>query len=171
MRSDGLHMRNMNVSHGRSAEMMHATIIHEVGPHPRILHVGDNQEMHFVEGDNGPFWMTLAKQAETKHDRHLGIAKTRNKTKIELLKDLWQSGHDTTKQRYLKADLLALCGQRNILVTVKECQVNEGWLGSQKGCCRYFGSVAGLTRPKLSVVEACVTQKMEKKKTLVRNGK
>jgi hypothetical protein len=48
MRSDSLHMRNMNVSHGRSAEMMHATIIHEVGPHPRILHVGDNQEMHSV---------------------------------------------------------------------------------------------------------------------------
>jgi hypothetical protein len=101
----------MNVSHGRSAEMMHATIIHEVvGPQPRILHVGDNQEMHFVEGDSGPFWMTLAQQAKTKHDRQLGTAKTRNKTKIELLKDLRQSGHDTTKQRYLKADLLALCG-------------------------------------------------------------
>jgi hypothetical protein len=133
MRSDSLHMRNMNVSHGRSAEMMHATIIHEVGPHPRILHVGDNQEMHFVEGGNGPFWMTLAKQAKTKHDRQLGTAKTRNKTKIELLKNLRQSRHDTTKQRYLKADLLALCGQRNILVTIKECQVKEGWLGKPKG--------------------------------------
>jgi hypothetical protein len=77
--------------------------------------------------------MTLAQQAEMKHDRHLGTAKTRNKTKIELLKDLLQSGHDTTKQRYLKADLLALCGQRNILVTVEECQVKEGWLGNPKG--------------------------------------
>ena len=60
MGSDGLHMRNMNVSHGGSAGMMHATIIHKGGPHPRILHVGNNQEMHFVEGDNGPFWMMLA---------------------------------------------------------------------------------------------------------------
>jgi hypothetical protein len=77
--------------------------------------------------------MTLAKQAETKHGRQLGTAKTRNKTKIEQLKDLRQSGHDTTKQQYLKADLLALCGQRNILVTVKECQVKEGWLGKPKG--------------------------------------
>jgi hypothetical protein len=133
MQSDGLHMRNMNVSHGGSAEIMHATIIHEVGPHPRILHVGDNQEKHFVKGDNGPFWMTLAKQAEMKHDRQLGTAKTRNKTKIELLKDLLQSGHDTRKERYLKADLLALCGQRNILVTFEECQVKEGWLGKPKG--------------------------------------
>jgi hypothetical protein len=55
MQSDSLHMRDMNVSHGGSAEIMHATIIHEVRPHPRILHVGDNQEMHFVEGNNGPF--------------------------------------------------------------------------------------------------------------------
>jgi hypothetical protein len=77
--------------------------------------------------------MTLAKQAETKHGRQLGTAKTRNKTKIEQLKDLRQSGHDTTKQRYLKADMLALCGQRNILVTVEECQVKEGWLGKPKG--------------------------------------
>jgi hypothetical protein len=124
----------MNVSHGGSAEMMHATIIHNVGPHPRILHVGDKQEMHFVEGNNGPFWMTLAQQAKTKHDRHLGTAKTRNKTKIELLlKDLRQSGHDTMKQRYLKAGLLALYGQRNILVTVKECQVKEGCLEKPKG--------------------------------------
>jgi hypothetical protein len=75
-------MRKMNVSHGGNAEMMHATIIHVVGPQPRILHVGDNQEMHFVKGDNGPFWMTLAQQAKAKHDRHLGTAKTRNKTKI-----------------------------------------------------------------------------------------
>jgi hypothetical protein len=40
--------------------------------------------MNFVEGDNGPFWMTLAQQAETKHDRHLGTAITRNKTKIRI---------------------------------------------------------------------------------------
>ena len=115
--------------------MMHATIIHEVGPHPRILHhgVGDSQVMHFVEGDDGPFWMTLAQQAEMKHDRQLGTAKTRNKTKIELLKDLRQSGYDTTKQRYLKADLLALCGQRAISVTVEVGQVKEGWLGKPKG--------------------------------------
>jgi hypothetical protein len=89
--------------------------------------------LYFVEGNNGPFWMTLAQQAETKHDRQLGTAKTRNKTKIELLKDLRQAGYDTTKQRYLKADLLALCGQRNISVTVEECQVKEGWLGKPKG--------------------------------------
>jgi plasmid maintenance system antidote protein VapI len=62
-----------------------------------ILHVGDNQVMNLVEGGSGPFWMTLAQQAKMKHNRQLGTAKTRNKTKIELLKDLLQSGYDTTK--------------------------------------------------------------------------
>jgi hypothetical protein len=33
----------------------------------------------------------------------------------------------------LKADLLAICDQRNILVTNEECQVKEGWLGKPKG--------------------------------------
>jgi hypothetical protein len=116
--------------------------------------------------------MTLAKQAETKHDQQLGTAKTRNKTKIELLKDLRQSRHDTTKQQYLKADLLALCGQRNILVTVEECQVKEGWLGKPKGMLQILWECGWIdSTKKLSVVEACVTQKMEKEKTLVRTGK
>jgi hypothetical protein len=172
MRSGGLHMRNMNVSHGGSAEMMHATIIHEVGPHPRILHVSDNQEMHFVEGDNGPFWMTLAQQAKTKHDRHLGTAKTRKKEKIELLKDLRQSGHDTTKQQYLKADLLALCGQRNILVTVEECQVKEGWLGRPKEMLQILWERGWIDWTKVVSGRSMRYSKDEKKKkTLVRTGK
>jgi hypothetical protein len=53
----------------------------------------------------GPFWMTPAQRLETKHDQQLGKAKSRAKTKIELLKELRQSGYDTTKQRYLKEDL------------------------------------------------------------------
>jgi hypothetical protein len=86
MRIDSLHIRNMNVSHGGSAGMMHDTIIQEVGLHPRILQVGDKQVMHFIEGADGPFGMTPAQRLETKHDRQLGTAKSRAKTKIELLK-------------------------------------------------------------------------------------
>ena len=133
MRSDGLHMQNMNVSHGGAVGMMHDTVLHEVGPHPRRLNVGDAQVMYFQDDDNGPFWMAAPLQSETKHDQQLGTSKTRNKTKIELLKDLRQSGYDTTKQRYLKDDLIALCGQRNTSVMVEECEVKEGWLGRPKG--------------------------------------
>jgi hypothetical protein len=75
--------------------------------------------MYFNEGADGPFWMTPAQRLETKHDRQLGTAKSRSKTKIELLKELRQSGYDTTKQRYLKDDLVALCGLRNISITVE----------------------------------------------------
>jgi hypothetical protein len=97
MRSDGLHLRNMNVSHGGVVGMMHDTIIHEVGTHPSILRVGEKQVMHFLDGDDGPFWMTPVLRAETKHDKQLGTVATRNKSKIELLKDLRDSGYDTTR--------------------------------------------------------------------------
>ncbi len=99
MRSDGLHMQNMNVSHGGVVGMMHDTVIQEIGAHPSILRVGEKQVMYFLVGDDGPFWMTPALRAETKHDKQLGTAKTRNKLKIELLKDLRESGYDTTRQR------------------------------------------------------------------------
>jgi hypothetical protein len=77
--------------------------------------------------------MTLAQKLETKHDRQLGTAKARAKNKIELLRELRQSGYDTTKQRYLKEDLVALCGPRNISITMEEQKVKEGWLGKPKG--------------------------------------
>jgi hypothetical protein len=60
--------------------------------------VDDKQVMYFVEDDNGPFWTTPAQRLGTKHNQQLGTAKSRAKTKIELLKDLRQSGYDTTKQ-------------------------------------------------------------------------
>ncbi len=85
MQIDSLHMRNMNVSHGGSGGMMHDTIIQEVVPHPRTLNVGDKQVMYFVDEDDGPFWTTQAQRLGTKHDRQLGTAKSRSKTKIELL--------------------------------------------------------------------------------------
>ena len=90
-------MRNMNVSHGGAVGRMHDTILHEVGPHPRRLNVGDTQVMYFQDDDDGPFWMAAPLRSETKYDQQLGTSKTRNKTKIELLKDLRQSGYDTTK--------------------------------------------------------------------------
>jgi hypothetical protein len=123
----------MNLSHGGSVGMMHNTIIQEVGPHPRILNVDDKQVMYFVKDDGGPFWTTPAQRLVTKHNRQLGTAKSRAKTKIELLKDLSQSGYNTTKQQYLKDDIVALSGQRNLLITIEEQEVKEGWLGKPKG--------------------------------------
>jgi hypothetical protein len=77
--------------------------------------------------------MTLAQQVKMKDDwQLLSTAKTRNKTKITLLKALQQSGYDTIEEQYLKADLLAFCGQQIISVALEECQVKDGWLGKLK---------------------------------------
>jgi hypothetical protein len=88
----------MNVSHGGSVGRMHNTILQKVGLHPSILEAGDQQVMHFIEGADVPFWMTPAQKVETKDDRQLGTAKSRANNKIELLRELRQSGYDTTKQ-------------------------------------------------------------------------
>jgi hypothetical protein len=47
---------------------------------------GKTKVVYFLEGNNGPvWWMTLALQAKMKSNRQLGTAKSRAKTKIELL--------------------------------------------------------------------------------------
>jgi hypothetical protein len=91
-------MQNMNVSQGGVGGMLHDTIIQEVAPHLRILDMGKEQVMYFLEGNDGPVWMTLTLGAETKHGRQLGTAKSRAKTKIELLKEMQQSGYYMTQQ-------------------------------------------------------------------------
>jgi hypothetical protein len=145
MQIESLHIQNMNVLNGGSVRMMHDTIIQEVGLHQRILQVGNKQAMHLIKGADSPFWMMPAQRLETKH---LRTAKSRAKTKIKLLKELRQSGYNTTKQRYLKEDLVALYGPRNISITAKEQKVKEGGLESQKECSRYYGSMVGSTPAK-----------------------
>jgi hypothetical protein len=171
MRIDSLHMRNMNVSHGGSVGKMHDTIILEVGPHPRILNVNDKQVMYFVDEDDGPFWTTPAQRVATKHDRQLGTAKSRAKTKIELLKDLRQSGYDTTKQRYLKEDLLALCGQRNLPTTVEEQGVKEGWLGKPKGMLQILWERGWIDSSKVVSARSMRYSKDGKKEDFGEDGK
>jgi hypothetical protein len=171
MRIDSLHIRNMNVSHGGSVGMMHDTIIREVGLHPRILQVGDKQVMHFIEDADGPFWMTPVERLETKHDQQLGTAKSRAKTKIELLKELRQSGYNTTKQRYLKEDLVALCGLRNICTTVEEQKVKEGWLGKPKGMLQVLWEHGWIDSSKVVTAKSMRYSKDGKKEDFGEDGK
>jgi hypothetical protein len=168
MQIDSLQIRNMNVSHEGSVRMMHYTIIREAGLHPRILKVGDKQVMHFIEGANGPFWMTSTQRLETKHGRQLGTAKSRAKTKIELLKELRQSGYDTTKQRYLKEDLVALCDPRSICTTVEEQKVKEGWLEKPKGMLQVLWERGWIDLSKVVIARSMRYSKDGKKKILVR---
>ncbi len=171
MRSDGLHMQNMNVSHGGVVGMMHDTVIQEIGAHPSILRVGEKQVMYFLVGDDGPFWMTPALRAETKHDKQLGTAKTRNKLKIELLKDLRESGYDTTRQRFLKEELLALCEQRNLPVTIEEAEVKDGWLGRPKGMLQILWERGWIDATKVVSPRSMRYSKDGKKEDLGEDGK
>ena len=127
--------------------------------------------LYFVEGNNGPFWMTLAQQAETKHDRQLGTAKTRNKLKIELLKDLRESGYDTTRQRFLKEELLALCEQRNLPVTIEEAEVKDGWLERPKGMLQILWERGWIDATKVVSPRSLRYSKDGKKEDLGEDGK
>ena len=151
--------------------MMHDTIIQEVGPHPRTLNVGDKQVMYFVDEDDGPFWTTQAQRLGTKHDRQLGTAKSRSKTKIELLKDLRQSGYDTTKQRYRKEDLVALCGQRNLPITIEEQEIKEGWLGKPKGMLQILWERGWIDSSKVVSARSMRYSKDGKKEDFGEDGK
>jgi hypothetical protein len=105
-----------------------------------------------------------------KHNRQLGTAKSRAKTKIELLKDLRQSCYDTTKQRYLKDDLLALCGQQNLPTTIKEQGVKEGWLGKPKGMLQILWERGWIDSSKVVSARSMGYSKDEKK-DFSENGK
>jgi hypothetical protein len=150
---------------------MHNTILQEVGPHPRILKGGDQQVMHFIEGADGPFWMTTTQKLETKDDRQLGTAKSRAKNKIELLRELHQSGYDTTTQRYLKEDLVALCGPRNISMTIEEQKVKEWWLGKPKGMLQILWERGWIGSTKVVTARSMCYSKDGKKEDFGQDGK
>jgi hypothetical protein len=67
---------------------------------------------------------------------------------------------------------LALCGQQNILVTVEEYQVKEGWLGKPKGMLQILWDRGWIDSTKVvSGRSMRYSKDGKKKKTLVRTGK
>jgi hypothetical protein len=141
--------------------------------HPRILQIGNKQEvMNFIEDVDGPFWMTPAQRLETKRNGQLGSAKLRAKTKSELLKELRQSGYyGTTKQQYLKEDLVALCNPRNISVTIKVQKVKEGWLGKPKGMLQILWERGWIDSSKVVTARSMRYSKDGKKEEFGEDGK
>jgi hypothetical protein len=105
--------------------------------------VNDKQVMYFVEEDDGPFLDDTSPKFSDEARSTTWYSKIKSQNQNRATKDLCQSGYYTTRQRYLKEDLLALCGQRNLPTTIEEQGVKEGWLGKQKGCSRYYGSGVG----------------------------
>jgi hypothetical protein len=75
-----------------------------------------------------------------------------------------------TKQRYLKEDLVALCGTRIISITVKEQKVGEGWLGKPKGMLQILWEPGWIDSSKVVTASKkhALHSKDGKKKILVR---
>ena len=91
-----------------NAHMQDATM-QEIGEFPAVLTI-----CCFRDADVGPFWMMEVEHAATKHHELLRSAMVKDKTIPEMLFDSQKSGFDTTKQRFLKANLVNLCAKRGM---------------------------------------------------------
>ena len=105
IRSDGLSVNQMNVSPGGAVPLMRSTIIPDIGPYQTTFKVGDEQDLVFTDGDEGPFWLNESDKLSTKNDILSGLPINKELSKCELLIRLRNSGYDTTKKRYLKKEL------------------------------------------------------------------
>ena len=132
MKHDGLNADKMNVSFG-SKEKIRDTVVAEVGTYLSTHRVGDVHLMHFVEKDDGPFWLTTEERIVFRNDKPLLTTTEKEKTKVQLLIDLRKSGFDTTKRRYLKGDLVDICKTQNIPIKYFDGDFIPGWMGKQKG--------------------------------------
>ena len=104
-----------------------------MGPFTAQLSISDTQIMSFVDEDAGPFWMTPKERIRLREDEVVERFTTKEKNKSELLIALRNKGVDTTKKRYLKSDLILMCGEHNIDTTVTNAHLNPGWLNKPKG--------------------------------------
>ena len=132
MREDGLNTSEMNVSYGGAQKKMRDGFIHQKGTY-QSAHCAGPQRMHFVDQDDGPFWMTPDEKAATKYDRTDGTTQRKEKTKAQLLINLRARGVDTTKKRYLKPELIQMCHENNISIIEDIAGVIPGWVGKPKG--------------------------------------
>ena len=115
MREDGLVVNNMNVNYGGNASVMRDTVINEIGPYTSQLTIGDTQNMNFVEGDIGPFWMNKEMRVSTKNDITTAEIMTKDKSKAQLLVDLRIAGVDTILHGVFKPELIEICISKTYL--------------------------------------------------------
>ena len=66
IRSDGLSINQMNVAPGGAVPLMRSTIIPEIGQYETTFKIGDEQDMVFKDGDEGPFWLNENEKVSSK---------------------------------------------------------------------------------------------------------
>jgi hypothetical protein len=93
--------------------------------------------MIFENEDDGPFYMPSNLQQVRKHDEIRG-KKVKNRLKKDLCEELEKIGI-STRGKTLK-DVQEIAAAKNIPITTEECDILEGWLGSQKESRQFCGS-------------------------------
>ena len=134
-REDGLNVEKMSKGFGgRAQRKMRETKIKQsqgyLGPHSPKLQIGETQSMVFSPLESGPFWMTDAQKEETRHDRILDEATTRDFTKDELLKVLKERG---VSAKGKKAAIQIIAQEHGLPIRETTQKVIEGWEGKPKG--------------------------------------
>ena len=97
------------------------------------MNVGEQQNLNFVDGDGGPFWLNDEAKQATTYDVIEEANIIKEPTKADLLIALRQDGYDTIKKRYLKTELIKLYKERNLATNKSEQNIVHGWLGQPKG--------------------------------------
>ena len=132
MREGALNVNQMSGKWGGKQSRMRKTKILDVGPYPRKLNVGDEQDMVFVEGDDGPFYMKPDDQRKKKYDSFTGETKVVEKTKKKLIENLKEKKF-VVRGHYSKDELHKLAEDYKIPLTYQVDVIESGWCGKPKG--------------------------------------
>jgi hypothetical protein len=132
-RSDRLTVENMKKYYGGKQPIMQDATIKStygyLGNFPSTLKEGDIQQMHFQEGDIGPFWMSPQEWENKKYDK-TSEKKKRELTMKELTEKLSEQGYMAPGRK----NTLQQAAEARGIPTIEEYEdMVKGWLGKPKG--------------------------------------
>jgi len=149
MREGSLNVHNMGVRWGGKQEILRKTKIEETGPYQCILKVGDEQNMKFVDTDDGPFYLHNNHRIARKYDRIKGEKRVVEKNKKKLKEELKSKGH-VVRGHCSKIEMERLAGEYGIALTEEVELVEEGWLGKPKGLLQVLWERGWIDEQKVS---------------------
>lgn len=129
--ADALHAPNMSVYWGGQQPSMHATTIHELGPYPSTLQIGDIQQMIFTKSDKGPFYVD--QPLKQKHPKDTGKHKKLDKTKNDLLGELKKKKNYEVKHFMSLDDVKTVATKSGLTLTMTKKVITPGWCVQPKG--------------------------------------
>ena len=135
LRPDGLNVNEMNKGYGGSQSKMRDSKIENntyLGPHSRILQVGDIQKMCFQSNDPGPFWLLPEQRNTSKNDCESQDSETKKYTKRELLTEI-KNRTGMQPQRGTLKEIQKVAIANDLPIEYERRKIKEGWVGKAKG--------------------------------------